>query len=75
MSIRITCIKKDGGNHENPHVAISELGWINEGTNESGRSDRLTLYNWIKDKKGQAYVKDSRGQYSLCRDGRNCFWN
>jgi hypothetical protein len=22
MSIRITCITKDGGNHENPHVAI-----------------------------------------------------
>jgi len=29
MSIRITCITKAGGDHENPYVAISRLGWVN----------------------------------------------
>ena len=30
MTIRITCINKDGGNHENPNVAISHLGWTED---------------------------------------------
>jgi hypothetical protein len=29
MSIRITCITKAGGDHENPYVAISRLAWVN----------------------------------------------
>jgi hypothetical protein len=61
MSVRITCISKDGGNHENPHVAISELGWINEETGETGTSTRLEMYRWIKDDKGYAYVRDNSG--------------
>ncbi len=60
MSVRITCIKKDSGNHENPHVAISELGWIEDGTNQTGRSTRLAMYDWINSG-GQAYVRDLRG--------------
>jgi len=47
MSVRITCISKAGGDHENSHVAISELGWINEGTGETGKSTRLEIYDWI----------------------------
>ena len=61
MSVRITCINKDGGNHENPHVAISYLGWLNEETNESGKSSREVMYDWIKNKNGYAYVRDSYG--------------
>lgn len=61
MSIRITCIKKAAGYHENAHVAISELGWIEEGTEKTGRSTRLEIYNWIKDQGGVAYVKDAQG--------------
>lgn len=60
MSIRITCIKKDAGNHENPHVAISKLGWINETTKESGRSSRIQIYDFIESG-GDAYVKDFLG--------------
>jgi hypothetical protein len=29
MTIKITCITKSGGNHENPYEAISRLGWVN----------------------------------------------
>ncbi len=61
MSIRITCIKKDGGNHENPHIAISTLGWKNEQSGETGSSTRLQMYDWIKNKGGEAYVHDRYG--------------
>ncbi len=61
MSVRITCISKDGGNHENPHVAISSLGWINEENSERGTSTRLEMYDWIKNKSGYAYVRDAAG--------------
>ena len=61
MSIRITCIKKDSGNHENPHTAISSLGWVEDGTGQTGNSTRIEMHDWIKNKGGTAYVKDLRG--------------
>ena len=61
MSIRITCITKSGGYHQDPHHAISDLGWINEQTRQTGRNTRLQVYDWIKNHKGVAYVRDSRG--------------
>jgi hypothetical protein len=72
MAIRITCIKKAGGNHEDPHVAISELGWTNDQTNESDRSTRLQMYEWVKGG-GQAYVKDAAGHvaYLVAKVSRN----
>jgi uncharacterized protein DUF3892 len=60
VSVRITCVSKDNGFHENPHVAISLLGWINESTSESGQSTRLEMHKFITDG-GQAYVRDARG--------------
>jgi hypothetical protein len=59
MSIRITCISKAGGDHENRHVAISNLGW--DGTGTKGNSTRLEMYDWIKHQKGEAYVRDGNG--------------
>lgn len=61
MAIRITCINKDNGYHENPNLAITHLGWINEQTRETGKSTRLDIYNWIKDQAGDAYVTDTYG--------------
>ncbi|SDH63277.1 Protein of unknown function [Chryseobacterium taeanense] len=61
MTIRITCINKDNGYHENPNLAISHLGWINEQTRETGKNTRLEIYDWIKYKNGYAYVKDTFG--------------
>lgn len=60
MAIRITCINKDNGFHENPNLAITHLGWIGEDGN-TGKSTRLEIYNWIKNKKGEAYVADIYG--------------
>jgi uncharacterized protein DUF3892 len=61
MAIRITCINKDGGNHENPHVAISYLGWVEDGTGKTDKSTRLQIYDWLKTGGGQAYVQDTYG--------------
>jgi hypothetical protein len=61
MSIRIRCINKSGGYHQDPHHAISHVGWINEDTREAGKNTRLEIYDWIREKNGIAYVIDSRG--------------
>ncbi len=47
MAIRITCINKDNGYHENPNLAITHLGWIGD-DGKPGKSTRLEIYNWIK---------------------------
>ena len=64
MSVRITCINKDGGYHENPHTAISRLGWIDESTNKNGYSTRIEMYDFLKNDLGVAYTKDNRGDVS-----------
>jgi hypothetical protein len=61
MAIRITCINKSGGYHQDPHHAISHLGWINEATGEQSKNTRLEIYDWIKTKNGSAYVTDRQG--------------
>lgn len=48
MSVRIVCITKPSGYLQNPHEAISTYGWINETNNEQGKSDRLTMVDWVK---------------------------
>jgi Protein of unknown function (DUF3892) len=73
MSVRITCINKSGGNHADPHHAIESLGWLNEQSGSTGKSTRLEVYDWIKNKNGKAYVKDPRGHtaYLGTREHRN----
>ena len=68
MSVKITCIKKDNGFHANPHIAISELGWINETTGKSGLSTRIQIYEFIKSG-GESYVIGPNGtRVSLITD-------
>jgi len=57
MAIRITCINKDNGRHENPYVAIADLGWVADGTGKSGRVGRERLHDWIRSEGGVAYVQ------------------
>lgn len=59
MSVRITCIKKNGGYHENPYTAIESMKWINDSNNETGTTSRLGMYKWVKDG-GIAYVQDAQ---------------
>ncbi|PWN70164.1 DUF3892 domain-containing protein [Chryseobacterium phosphatilyticum] len=60
MAIRITCINKNNGYHENPDLAITHLGWIDD-NGKTGRNKRVEIYNWIKNEKGEAYVADIYG--------------
>ena len=62
MAIRITCINKAGGQHYDPHTAITNLGWVNDSTGEPGKSTRQAVYDWLKQNSGnQAYVTDRFG--------------
>ena len=67
MAVRITCINKSGGNHENPHEAISRLGWTNELSNKSGISTREQMWEWIANQHGAAFVKDAYGNVTHVR--------
>lgn len=60
MSIKITCITKSQGYHDNPHVAILKLGWTNEQSGTKGISSRDEMYDWVYTG-GIAYVYDSNG--------------
>lgn len=65
MAVRITCIKKDDGNHQNPHEGITHYGWFNESTNERGIGTRAGMVNFLE-KGGEAYVKDYYGNIAYC---------
>jgi hypothetical protein len=73
VSVRITCINKAGGDHADPHHAIEALGWVNEQSGETGKSTRIEVYEWLKNKQGTAYVRDSRGNIAQVgiREHRN----
>ena len=60
MSVKITCIKKDNGNHENPYAAIISMNWIDEDTKDTGQSTRLDMYEFVNGG-GEAYVRDASG--------------
>ena len=40
MSIRVECINKAGGWHQDPHEAISRLAWVDEQSGQRGSSSR-----------------------------------
>ena len=62
MAIRITCINKASGQHYDPHTAVAYLGWINDSTQQTGKSSRLEVYTWLKQNStNQAYVTDRFG--------------
>jgi hypothetical protein len=61
MSIRITCIAKAGGDHENPYVAISKLGWVDLlNPTEKKSNTRQEMYDFVM-KGGVAWVYDRTG--------------
>jgi hypothetical protein len=64
MAVRIRCINKSQGWHQDPHHAISHLGWTNEATGETAKSTRLEIFDFLKNRRGPAYVADNRGNRS-----------
>lgn len=64
MAVRITCIRKAGGYHENPYVAISSMQWKNEESGATGESTRVEMYDFVK-KGGEAYVQSGYSKAKL----------
>ena len=60
MAVKITCIKKSNGFHENPYTAITSLGWTNDRDGKSGISTRSQMFEFLENG-GVAYVVDSLG--------------
>ena len=60
MAVRIHCINKSGGNHDNPHESIHNFGWINESTGESGNSTLAEMVEFIDIQKGVAFVRSAQ---------------
>lgn len=58
--IQVTCVNKSGGYHENPHTAISYLGWVNDQTGARGITSRLDMYEFVR-QGNKVYVSDGRG--------------
>lgn len=64
--LRIRCINKDNGNHDNPHEAISKYGWINEANGNNDVSTRQTMISWLRKESNKAFVKDNSGNIAYC---------
>jgi hypothetical protein len=60
MAVRIIAIRKSGGNHQNPHEAVSHYKWLDEQTRESKIADRSSMVKWVAGG-GQAYVSSQEG--------------
>jgi hypothetical protein len=60
MARHITCINKDSGYHENPYVAITNLGGNDDGYYAFQKWSRENMYDFVK-AGGIAYVKDAGG--------------
>ena len=74
MSIRITCITKAGGDHENPYVAISRLGCVNLfNPPEKNSSTRQEMYDFLA-KGGEAFVSDITPHFIQLRNAPSMFY-
>jgi hypothetical protein len=61
--IRITCINKDHGNHQDPHEAITRFGWISI-DNKRGFSNLAEMVSFLENN-GQAFVRDRFGRTAM----------
>jgi hypothetical protein len=59
--VKIINIRKQPGTYENQHLAIVLFRWVNEQTQVTGQTDPLGMYDWMVNKKGQAYIRSDQG--------------
>jgi hypothetical protein len=45
--IEITGIRKDNGNHENPHEAVGHYRWIERSSGKTDITARQTVVSWL----------------------------
>lgn len=69
--IEITGIRKDNGNHDNPHEAATHYRWIQHGTDNGGISTREKVVGWVDDNT-KAYVERVQPRaYCFVNESRN----
>jgi hypothetical protein len=54
MKVQIIAIRKDNGNHYNPHEAISHYGW--QSASDTGVTERTRMVAWLKKPANSAFV-------------------
>lgn len=66
------CINKDSGDHYDSHEAITNLGWVNELNQKTGKATRAEMVKFIEGG-NQAYTKDRFGNvaYLVVRTSRS----
>lgn len=47
VEIEITGIRKDNGNHDNPHEAVSHYRWVQHSSGKTVISSRPTVVSWL----------------------------
>ena len=62
MKIRITCTCRNGNTYPNPHEGITELGWINEDTKETGKKSVEDMILWVLNDYVDVYVEETKGE-------------
>ena len=60
MAVQIIAVRKDHGNHYNPHEAISHYKWHDHQSNEIGIATRPDMVAWVENG-GRAYVTSQEG--------------
>lgn len=70
--VKIRCIKKDGGNHENPHEGVTHYGWV-DSSGDSNVAGREAMVEWVEKSGNEAYVESLGGDKAYCdvRTGRS----
>lgn len=61
IEIQITGIRKDNGNHNNPHEAVEYYRWYEPASKKQAITDRKTVVSWLDNGLGghqvRAYVQ------------------
>lgn len=63
IEIKITGIRKDNGNHDNPHEAVEAYRWVQPGAGRGDITSRRTVVGWLDNgyngEKVHAYVEQT----------------
>jgi|GEM_PF-1453552 len=60
--IKIIAIRKDENFHgDEPHLGVTAFKWVNEQDQTTGETSLRAMYDWIVNKKGKAFIRDSQG--------------
>ena len=72
MTIKVICINKDNGNHDNPHEAITHYGWFEvDSPDNNGRATRAGMVAFLETRGNSAYVSDGQSKaYCYVRQNR-----